>query len=235
MREGRYRLVSYIRTSTNGGANGDSPAAQEDACRAWATANGHEVVAVLADRGVSGKLPPEERDGLLAALVAVEAGEADGLVVHRLDRFARELHVQEAALARVWSAGGHVFEAVEGEVRRDDPDDPYRRFVRQVMGAAAELERGLIAARLRQGRRRKSERGGYIGGWVPMGWRVAGQGAEAVLVEEPTEQELRRRLRDLRDAGRSYRRVADRLNDDGIPTAGGGRWYAMSVKRALDR
>lgn len=47
---------------------------------------------------MSGALPVHERPGLLAALEALEADEAHGLVVHRLDRLARELHVQEAAL-----------------------------------------------------------------------------------------------------------------------------------------
>jgi hypothetical protein len=37
------RLVAYLRTSTNGGS-GDSLAAQEDACREWATERGHDVV-----------------------------------------------------------------------------------------------------------------------------------------------------------------------------------------------
>ncbi|MDP8942590.1 MAG: recombinase family protein [Actinomycetota bacterium] len=147
------------------------PASQEEACRAWAAREGHEVVALHRDGGLSGRLGPEDRPGLAAALGELEDGEADGLVVHRLDRFARELHVQEAALARAWTGGGRVFEAVEGEVPRDDPDDPYRRFVRQVMGAAAELERGMFANRLRQARRRKRQRGGYAGGpSVPSGF-----------------------------------------------------------------
>ncbi len=88
----------------------------------------------------------EDRPGLGAALVALESGEAEGLIVHRLDRLARELHVQKVALAHAWNVGDHVcvFEVVEGEVPRDDPNDPHRRFLRQVVGAAAELERGLI-------------------------------------------------------------------------------------------
>jgi DNA invertase Pin-like site-specific DNA recombinase len=47
------RLVAYLRTSTGNG-NGDSLGAQEDACREWATAHGHEVVSTFEDRGVSG-------------------------------------------------------------------------------------------------------------------------------------------------------------------------------------
>ncbi len=54
------------------------------------------------------------------------------------------------------------------------------------MGAAAELERGMIAARLRAGRRRKRERGGYTGGpAVPFGLRVEGEGKDARFVADP--------------------------------------------------
>ena len=154
------RLIAYVRTSTLNGAGQDSLDAQADACREWAEAHGHEVVAVERDEAMSGSLGIEQRPGLLRALMGVEDGTAEGIIVHRIDRLARELHVQEAALARAWSAGAHVevIEAVDGPIKRDDPNDPMRTFVRQVMGASAQLERGLVSARLQGGRRRGSFR-----------------------------------------------------------------------------
>lgn len=202
------RLVAYIRTST-GAANGDSLGAQEDACRDWADQHGHELAAVHVDDGISGGLGADERPGLLAAIAEIEDGRARGLVIHRLDRLARELHVQEAALARIWGAGDHasVFEAVEGEVLRDDPDDPHRRFLRQVMGAASELERGLIRARLRRGRQRKADQGGYIGGHtVPFGYRVAPDGR---ITPDPDQQASIRRIIALRRSGHTWKQVAE--------------------------
>ena len=230
------RLVAYLRTSSAAGGNGDSFDAQEEACRAWAKRERHEILTVHRDRGLSGRLGPEDRPGLAAALGTVEDGEADGLVVHRLDRFARELHVQEAALARAWSAGGRVFEAVEGEVPQDDPDDPYRRFVRQVMGAAAELERGMIANRLRQGRRRKRQRGGYTGGpTVPFGQRVEGEGREARVVSDPEAATTVAVIVQLRRSGLTYAGIAERLNAEGVATPRRGRWHIESVRRVLVR
>ena len=49
---------------------------------------------------------------------------------------------------------------------------PMRTFVRQVMGAAAQLERGLVAARMQGGRRRSASKGGYLGGKVPYGYAL---------------------------------------------------------------
>jgi len=226
------RLVAYLRTSTNGNGNGDSLDAQEDACRTWAAEHGHEIVGVFRDEGISGKLDAPERPGLADALELLEAGEAEGLVVHRLDRLARELHVQEAVLGRVWGADGRAFEAVEGEIPRDDPDDPYRTFVRQVMGAAAQLERSMIAARLRGGRKRERERGGYAGGFKRHGYRVDEEGR---LTPEKETVEIIQQVFTARE-GRTLEQTAEELNRLRVPTLSGtGRWHPTAVRRIIER
>jgi DNA invertase Pin-like site-specific DNA recombinase len=231
------RLISYARTSTLNGAGQDSLDAQEDACRAWAEANGSEVVAAFRDEALSGALPVEQRPGLLAALVAMERGEADGLIVHRIDRLARELHVQEAALAQAWAIGDRVeiVEAVEGAIKRDDPEDPHRTFLRQVLGAAAQLERGLVAARLQGGRRRKAAQGGYIGGarlHRRYGYRVE----DGEYVPIPDEQAVIDLMRSMREAGATYRDIAAQLDADGVPAPGGGTaWGFSAVRKILAR
>ena len=123
---------------------------------------------MIRDAGVSGTT--DEREGLTEALAAVRYNGADGLVVHTLDRLARSLTVQEAALQQVWSAGGRVFTVDQGEVLADDPEDPVRTFVRQVLGAVSQLEAGMIARRLRRGRQHKAEQGGYAFGGPPLGY-----------------------------------------------------------------
>ncbi len=103
----------------------------------------------------------DSREALPDAVAEVRAGRAAGLVVYRLDRLARDLILQETLLAEIAAAGGQVFSTMPGEqaVIEDDPDDPSRRLIRQVLGAVAEYERSLIRLRLRNGRRRKAERG----------------------------------------------------------------------------
>jgi DNA invertase Pin-like site-specific DNA recombinase len=236
---GTKRLTAYLRTSTDNGT-GDSLDAQEDACRAWASAHGHEVVSTFQDLGVSGGLPADQRPGLANAIVEVEEGRAEGLVVHRIDRLARELHVQETALARLWAVGEHVrvFEAVEGEVKRDDPDDPQRRFLRQVMGAATELERGMIRARLRRGKHRKSERGGYVGGarlHPRYGYRLVERlDGKREYVPVPEEQKAIALMRELAEGG-TLREVCAELEARGIAGPTGGGWAAPTVHRILKR
>lgn len=230
------RLVIYSRTSSQNGNGADSLDAQEEACRAWADEHGHEVVATFRDEALSGRLPVEQRPGLLAALLALEEGRADGLVVHRVDRLARELHVQEAALARAWGVSDdvEVIEAVDGPMRRDDPDDPMRTFVRQVMGASAQLERGLIAARLQGGRRRKAARGEWIGGHR-LHRRFGYEVVDGQYVPVDSEQRVIDRMAELRGEGLSYRKVADTLNAEGSKPPTGREWHAAVVRKVLIR
>jgi len=234
------RLAIYARTSTQNGAGSDSLEAQEDVCRAWADDQGHEITVVHRDDALSGGLGIDERPGLAAALLSVEQGETDGIVVHRIDRLARELHIQEVALAHAWNVGAHVavFEAAEGgEIRRDDANDPHRRFLRQVMGAAAELERGLIRARLQGGRRRKAARGGYIGG-NRLHRRYGYDLMNGAYVPIEHEQEAISRILGYRNAPPgplSWAFIAERLNTLEIPPPSGQKWYPMTCRRIAQR
>jgi hypothetical protein len=113
------------------------------------------------EEGRSGALDLEDRAALTAAIDLIATGKADGLVCYSLDRLAREITVQEAILAKVWEeAGGRVVTSDQGEILRDDPDDPMRTAMRKMAGVMYELDRRLVVARLRRGRRLKAERGG---------------------------------------------------------------------------
>ncbi|HEV2928352.1 MAG TPA: hypothetical protein VGW74_06645 [Propionibacteriaceae bacterium] len=50
-----------------------------------------------------------------------------------------------------------MFTTDQGEVLRDDPDDPMRTAMRKMAGVMYELDRRLVVPRLRRGRRLKAE------------------------------------------------------------------------------
>lgn len=220
------RLLGYLRVSTNGQAdNGTSLEGQRETIQEWAKDNGHRIVGWHQDAGVSGAKELEDRDGLADAFAALRDGEADGLVVYRLDRLARDLIVQETLLAQLWSMqvgsvldgpeGAAVFSTVasEGEYLTPDTDDPSRKLIRQVLGAVSEYERSMIALRMQAGRRRKARDGGYAGGRPPFGWKAE----DGELVPCPEEQETIKLARELREDGLSFRDIAERLREEGHP------------------
>jgi DNA invertase Pin-like site-specific DNA recombinase len=227
------KVVGYIRVSTEKQTNdGLGLAVQEKSVRRWAREHGHRLVRIVRDEGVSGALPAEERPGLAEALLLIANGKAAGLVVARLDRLARELTVQEAALAQVWRHGGSVFASDSGEVARDDPDDPMRTAMRQMMGVFSQLERAMIGARLRAGRKLKAERGGFAYGSPPFGYKAT----EGKLVTDKDEQKTLKRIRQLAGKGASLRAIADTLNKSkGYRPKRSKRWHPETLRLILGR
>lgn len=225
------KLAGYIRCSTARQVDGYGLAVQRAEIEKWARREGHRIVHWCSDEAVSGASEAVDREGLSCALSAIEAGRVDGVVVARLDRLARLLTVQEAILSGVWKRGGRVFSADAGEVMEDDPDDPLRKAIRVFCGAAAELERGLIAVRMRRGRAMKFESGGYAYGAPPFG-KVARDGD---LVTDPNEAAAVDRIVALRADGMSLREIIGVLEDESIPTKRGGRWHPSTVRQILAR
>jgi DNA invertase Pin-like site-specific DNA recombinase len=226
------RVVGYVRVSTDRQAeDGQGLPVQEKAIRAWCRTNRHRLVALYRDEGVSGAKPVAERPGLLAALAAVKDGQACALVVPKLDRLARSLGVQEAALGMVWRSGGRVFSLDHGEILCEDTEDPYRTAMRQMMGVFSQLERGVIVARMKAGRAHKAEQGGYAYGAPGYGQRAEG----GALVAEATEQAALARMRALRTDGASLRTIAATLDAEGHKPKRGGTWQPRQVGRILQR
>ncbi len=204
---------------------------QEAAIRRWAKAGGHRGTGWHRDEGVSGSNGLEQREALPEALAAIRSGLARGLVVYRLDRLARDLVVHETLLAEVRRMGGEVLSTAPSESNylTDDPDDPTRKLIRQVLGAVNEYDRAMIGVRLRAGRRMKAEKGGYAYGSPPVGYRAEGK---ALGVEE-TESRAGARARELREQGESLRVIARTLDAEGHRAKRGGRWHPTTLARAL--
>lgn len=222
--------VAYLRISTESQLDGYGLDVQTTAVKAWAKANGCRIVQVCTDEAVSGTTDALDREGLGCALEAIETGKADVLLVPRLDRLARKLTVQEAVLAQVWKLGGRVFTVDAGEIVADDEDDPMRTAMRQMMGVFAELERSMIAKRLRDGRRAKGDAGGYAYGAPKYGQTVV----DGELVPHPSESIVVDRIHQMRKDGMSYAAIARTLTDEGVPTKRGGRWQSTTVSRVVD-
>jgi DNA invertase Pin-like site-specific DNA recombinase len=252
------RVVGYVRVSTAGQAEeGLGLEVQERAIRKWAKQNQHRLVAIERDEGISGANGIENRLGLHRALTLLE-GEAEGLVVYQLDRLARNLTIQETTLAKMWDIGARVYSVDAGEVNPDDPSNPMGTALRQMVGVFAQLEKGMIAARLQAGRQLTRDKGKYAYGRPPFGWRAPATDAErkvGQLLPEPREQDVIAYMLWLRKRHkRGLREIAEILNAEGIHPKGGagsllargtkkpqdgpegpGRWHIGNVSRVLDR
>ncbi len=94
------------------------------------------------------------------------------------------------------------------------------RFVVTIMSALAEMERGIISERQKDVHKDRRARGIVWGKDMgPM---------------NKTPQEVKDRIVFERSKGDSFRKIADGLNKDSIPTQNQRQWYPTTVKNLLD-
>lgn len=231
------RLVGYLRVSSRAQAQahaerGAGLDTQKAGIGAWCEAEGHEIVGWYVDKVPSGAQYLAQRVGLADALDAVESGAAEGIVVYKLDRWARDVVLQEQLLAELYRSDGSLFSSWEGGRENEylgADVGPSRKMVRQILGAVADYERAMIRLRMVAGAKRKTAAGGYAWGRPGYGWRA--EDKELVPVAE--EQAIIARIRELRSGPEpmSFARVAATLNGEGRLRRGKG-WVPETVRRA---
>ena len=156
----RVRLSGYIRVSSVAGRSGEdyiSPTVQRDAISAYAAELGGEITEWFTDEDYSGGTV--DRPAFQAALAKSRAGDADGIVVMRIDRFARTVP-EGAAIARELVDMGQVFASCQ---ERIDPRTPTGRYMLTAFLANGELFLDQMKASWKVAKRRAVERGAPIG------------------------------------------------------------------------
>jgi DNA invertase Pin-like site-specific DNA recombinase len=214
---GTGKALLYARVSTAMQVNdGVSLDVQERQLITAAEFHGFEEWDVIREEGKSGK-NIKGRPVLQKALKDLESKEADALIVTRIDRLARST---SDFLSIVDVATKHGWRLILLDLNLDTSS--YQgRFVTTVMSALAEMERGIIAERQKDVHKDRRAQGVVWGKDMgPM---------------NRTPQELKDRILSERSSGRSYREIASRLNNEGVPTQNGKSWYATTVKNILDR
>lgn len=226
------RCIGYVRVSTSAQAtDGHSLAAQRHRLRQYAEAVGVELVAIEADEGLSaGSL---SRPGLQRALVALESGEADGLLVAKLDRLTRSVR-DLGTLVETYFADRYSLLSVGDSI---DTRSAGGRLVLNVLASVSQWEREAIGERTREGMAQARREGVRLGA-VPLGQRLSGstdaRGRQQVETD-PRGAETVARIRELRAAGQTMRGIAAQLTAEGRRTARGGDWHASTVRNVLKR
>lgn len=198
----------------------------------WAERNGYQIVGSATDVQVHSMSPVSDREGLVAVVEAIEAKQAAGVVVYKLDRLARCWEVQNDAIQRIWKAGGRVFSTDYGEWKPDRPGQP-QWLLRRKYAEMAEMEYHALLARLQDGRRRKMARGGYGGGHRfrrPYGRELVEIQGRLEYRPIPHEQAVIRRIRESCPDGKGYRAMAQTLNAEGVGTVSGVPWSTKVVR-----
>jgi DNA invertase Pin-like site-specific DNA recombinase len=177
------RAVLYARVSTL--HQGQDPELQSREIREYCQRRGWPLVGEYVDAGISGA---KERRPQLDRLIAdAHKRKFEVIVVWRFDRFARSVSHLLRAL-ETFRALGIEFVSLSEQI---DTSTPTGKMIFTVLGAVAELERSLIAERVRAGLRNAKAKGKRLG--------------------RPTKHLNPAQITALRAQGASWRRIGAQL------------------------
>ncbi len=212
----------YLRVSGKSQVKGDGFTRQFLACREYASKNELQIVRIFKERGVSGEKELDHRPQLSALFAALEENGVNTIIVEKLDRFARDLLIQETIVADMLKKSYTLISTMEPDLCSKDPS---RILIRQVFGAIAQYEKSMIVLKLRGARDRIRKKGVKCDGRKMYG-------------EKPGEQEVLNRIYALDDSGLCHQSIADALNQDGIPARmahKGKVWSRSTIQKILAR
>ena len=215
----------YIRVSTDKQADeGFSLDAQRQRLDAYCIAQGWTVcedhVYIDSDTGKN-----TDRPGFQGMLRAAQAGAVRRIVAIRLDRIARNTREFLATADKMNSLDVSLVLIKESF----DTSTPHGKFALTMFAAMAELEIATIQERTMDGRRQKARQGGSNGAPAPLGYTYNG---EAYAIDGQAAQGIVGIFNQFTD-GESLTAIARTLNEQGQPTAKGGKWYASTVRYIL--
>jgi DNA invertase Pin-like site-specific DNA recombinase len=223
-------LDIYVRVSDVRGRSGESfisPKDQEQRCRALAVARDYKVGKVFTDLDVSGgKMSRPELD---KAIARIEEGVSGGIIVAKLDRFARTLVAGLQTLEQINELGGAVIVA-DGEF---DTSTATGELVLNMMLSLAQFELRRIGEQWLSARTRAVERGVHVSRHVPPGYQKRRD--DGVLVPHPRHAATVREAYAMASRGESYSRIAAYLTKRKLPIGGNGdsAWESYRIRRLL--
>ncbi len=224
MGNARTRTIAYVRVSTDKQADkGVSLDAQRAKVAAYAGLYDLDVVEVIVDAGVSAKTL--DRPGLTRALDMLRKGDADALLVVKLDRLTRSVRDLGDLVARYFAPGKAALLSVGEQI---DTRSAAGRLVLNVLASVSQWEREAIGERTATAMQHKAASGEYTGGAAPYGFRLADDGVH--LAEVEAEQTVLAAARQLRTAGLSLRAVARELDARGLRSRVGRAFSAAQIQ-----
>ncbi|MEJ7785581.1 MAG: recombinase family protein [Solirubrobacteraceae bacterium] len=229
---GTKRAAAYVRVSTERQAKeGLSLDEQQRRVEAHIAAQGWTLVRTYVEAGVSGAVPFADRPELSLLMASLDG--IDRVVIPKLDRLGRSTKALLDAFDVFEQAGVGVVSLAESI----DTATPVGKLTRTLLAAIAEFERDRLKERVTEVVDVRARQGVHHGGPQPYGYdyirNEKGESTKDGLVIIEAQAVIIRRIFGDFIAGKTQRQIARELNDDGITTQRGGRWYQGTISTLL--
>ena len=214
------KVIGYTRVSTEEQANsGVSLAAQEQKLRAYAELYDLQLVEVIEDAGQSAK--SLNRPGLQRALELLRGGQAEGILVAKLDRLTRNVADMASLITEYFGDRARHAATLLSVADQVDTRTAAGRLVLNILASVSQWEREAIGERTKTALAYKKSQG------VRLGAPALGATAEETAAVE--------RIQQLRAENLTLRAIVACLNAEGFQTKRGGQWAAETVRKVLAR
>ena len=179
---------------------------QIEDCMAYAERMGYQVIRSYIDRAKSGT-DAEKRTDFQKMISDSASKQFETILVWKLDRFARNRYDSATSKAKLKKNGVRVVSINEPIL-----EGSTGIILESMLEGMAEYYSENLSQQVKRGIRVSLERGNYIGGIIPFGYRVDDK---KVLIDEK-EAEAVRMIFDRYNAGDTVQSIADALNAQGL-------------------
>ena len=184
-------VVLYLRYSSNKQTE-QSIEGQERVCAAYCKQQGYNIVGRYIDRATSASKNTEKRTEFLRMLKDSDKRLWEGVVVYKLDRFARNRYDSATYKAKLKRNNVRVISATEAL-----SDNPESIILESVLEGMAEFYSKELAQKVNRGMYESAMKCNFVGGLPPLGYKVENK----KLVIDPATEHIVKEAFDLYSNG----------------------------------
>ena len=223
------RVIAYIRVSDESQVDGYSLDAQSKEIERWCERHGYELIAVYADEGISAHTENiKERPQLMKLLEDAKKGCFDCVVVHTLDRWARNVGVQRQALKLLGECNVGFASVTEDF----DFSTPAGKLLLTTMGGVSEFFSDQLGVHVRKAQKQMTESGLPVAA-IPFGYkRQPEKGLPPIKVDQEAKVVIE--IFQRRADGQSNGEIAAWVNSQNFHTRDGNFFTPHAIKDILN-
>jgi DNA invertase Pin-like site-specific DNA recombinase len=237
------RVFGYVRCSTEEQAiSGVTIEAQKQDLKKEAETKGLKILDIFVDAGISGTVPPMERPNMRKMLLKLQAGDADGVIVCKIDRLARDIR-SFVNLTAYFDANKIGLVLLSPKI---DTFDSTGKFMLNIFACVADLEREMISDRTVKALQYKKSQNQRTG-TIPFGKKLESENSN-ILIDDEEEQKTILRVLELRKtkinvlnkSGESvekpytFKKIADVLIEEKRKNKEGNvAWFPSQIQRMM--
>lgn len=214
------KVIGYVRVSSEiQKRKNNSIPLQKKKIKEYCSLNDFELIDVYEDDGVSG-MSIDKRNGFKRMVEFMKENKIDGIVVWSLSRLGRKMKDVVEFMDFLKSNNIGFFSIKENLSN----DDKIGSLIMNILSSINEFEVEVIRERIKDVKRNKKENG-EVYGRMMYGY----DNVNRKMIENKEEKRIIRRVKNFRSRGWSWRRISNKLNDEGVKSKEGKLWYDGSL------